>query len=400
LFEQTLRVDNCQITAICDLKADRVARMQALTEKAGYPKPDGYTGEMDYLRIADRKDVDLVIVVTPWKLHAPMCVAALKAGKHAAVEVPAAQTVEECWQLVEHAEKSRRHCIILENYCYMREVMCILNMLRRGVLGEPMHVHAGYQKEAMYYSVNRDGSLTFAGEGASTRMGNYYPTHFAGPSAQWLNVNRGDAFDYIVSMGNFARSFNKYGKEIFGPNHPLASAKFDMTDINNSLIRTKNGRSLHLFVDTRSPRPYRHVYTLMATDGIYEHTDRRIHIHGRSPGEWTRQDRDAAPRQWEPISKYFAEFEHPLWRDLGKKTESSGHGGGDFLCMYRTITALKRGIYPDIDVYDTAAWSSIVELSERSARNRSQTLEFPDFTRGRWRARQPIPITGADFTGS
>jgi predicted dehydrogenase len=297
--------------------------------------------------------------------------------------------------MVESAEKARRHCILMENYCYFREVMCLLNMIRQGVMGEVMHVHAGYQKDAMYYAANPDGSLTFAGEGAMDQKGNYYPTHFAGPSSHWMNINRGDAFDYIVSMGTNARSFNKWGAEVVGPDSELAKAKFDMSDINNSLIRTKNGATFNLFLDTRSPRPYRHVYTVLASNGIYEHTEKRIHVGGRSPGEWTRQERRTAPREWEPISKYYPQFEHPLWRDLGDQAVTSGHNGGDFLCMYRLIEALRLGVYPDIDVYDTAAWSAIVELSDMSARSRSAALDFPDFTRGRWRTRRPLPITGA-----
>jgi len=396
LLRQFLRVAGCRLTAVCDLLPERVARAQRLAVEAGQPQPAGYSGgPEEYRRLLDRDDVDIVAIITPWNLHAPMCVAALKAGKHAAVETPAAQTVEECWQMVEASEKSRKHCMLLENYCYFREVMCILNMLRQGVLGEPMHIHAGYQKEALYYAVNADGTLTFAGEGARNRMGNYYPTHFAGPSAQWLDINRGDRFEYLVSMGNFARSFNKYGREVFGPDSTLAKTQFPMSDINNSLIRTVNGRSLHLFLDTRSPRPYRHVYTLMATNGIYEHTEKRIHIQGRSPGEWTRQGRRTAPREWEPISKYYGEFEHPLWRDLGAKAVSSGHGGGDYMCCHRVVEALRLGAYPDIDVYDTAAWSAIVELSDQSAKNRSKLMEFPDFTRGRWKSRKPLPVQGA-----
>lgn len=242
--------------------------------------------------------------------------------------------------------------------------------------------------------MNSDGTLTFAGEGARNRMGNFYPAHFAGPLAQWLNVIRGDRFDYIVSMGNWANSFNQYGPEMFGPDSPLARTRFPMSDINNSLIRTANGRSLHLFLDTRSPRPHRHVCTLMATNGIYEHTEKRIRIQGRSPGTWTRQGQKQVPREWEPISKYYPELDHPLWRDLGGKAVSSGHGGGDYMCCYRLIEAYRLGVYSDIDVYDTVTWSAIVAFPDQSAKNRGRALDFPDFTRGRWKTRNPLPISG------
>jgi hypothetical protein len=190
-------------------------------------------------------------------------------------------------------------------------------MIRQGVFGEPMHSYTGYQKEVMYYSFNADGTLTFAGEGGRNRMGNFYPAHFVRPSAQWLDINRGDYFDYLVSMGNYAR-------ETFGPANPYASMNFDMADINNTMIRTKKGRSIHVIKDTISPRPYRHYYTLQATDGIYEHTEKRPHIQGRSPGEWTVQGRRQAPRQWEPIAKYYPEFDRRAAGDLGSQQEPRG----------------------------------------------------------------------------
>lgn len=395
LLRQLLRIDGCQVKAICDPVGEKVSRAQELVQEAGFPKPVGYSkGETDYERMCETEDLDLVITATPWLAHARICVTALNCGKHAATEVPAAQTVEECWQMVEASEKAGKHCMILENYSYFREVMCVLNMIRQGLFGEPMHVYAGYQKEAMYYSFNTNGTLTFAGEG-KLKMGNVYPTHHGGPSAQWLNVNRGDCFDYLVSMGNYGRAFNLAAEEIFGPDHPLARTKFDMTDISNTLIRTKNGRSIHLILDTISPRPHRHYLRLQATKGIYEHIERRVHIHGRSPGEWTMKGKPHVHREWEPIDNYLPEYEHPLWKDLGEKARSSGHGGGDYLMLYQIVQSLRTGAYPDIDVYDTAAWSCIVELSDRSARNRSCPVDIPDFTRGKWRTRDPVPIRGA-----
>lgn len=392
LLRQLLRIDGCQVTAICDPILERVSRAQEMVKKAGFPEPVGYSrGDTDYERMCQAEDLDLVITATPWLDHARICVAALNAGKHAATEVPAAQTVDECWQMVEASEKAGKHCMILENYSYFREIMCVLNMSRQGLFGEPMHVYAGYQKEAMYYSFNKDGSLTFAGEG-KLKMGNVYPTHHGGPSAQWLDVNRGDCFDYLVSMGNFGRAFNLAAEELYGPDHPTATRKFDMTDISNTLIRTKNGRSIHLILDTISPRPHRHYFRLQATKGIYENIERRVHIHGRSPGEWTRKGEPHVNREWEPIENYFGEYDHPLWRDKGQEARSSGHGGSDYLMLYSLIRALRTGTYPDIDVYDTAAWSCIVELSDRSARNRSCPVDIPDFTRGKWKTRKPLKL--------
>ena len=367
LLRQLLRIDGCQITAVCDMIPERVSRVQKLVAEAGFPEPVGYSkDEIDYQRMCDSEDLDLVITATPWLAHERVCVAALNSGKHAATEVPAAQTVEECWEMVEASEKAGKHCMILENYSYFREIMCVLNMIRQGLFGAPMHVYAGYQKEAMYYSFNTDDTLTFAGEG-KLKMGNGYPTHHGGPSAQWLDVNRGACFD-----------IREEGRRDF-----------------NELIRTKNGRSIHLILDSISPRPHRHYFRLQATKGIYEHTQRKLHIHGRSTGEWTMKGKPHVDRKWESIDDYFEEFEHPLWRDLGETGRSSGHGGSDYLMLYRLVQSLRTGTYPDIDVYDTAAWSCIVELSDRSARNRSCTVDIPDFTRGKWKTREPMPISGA-----
>lgn len=392
IVRELLRVEGCQITAVCDLIPERVERTQRTVQAKGDPKPLGFVrGPVDYKRLC-QEDLDLVITATPWELHVPVCVAALDAGKHAAPEVPAAMTVEQCWQLVEASERAGRHCAMLENYCYFRETMCVLNMIRHGLFGDPMHVYAGYQKDGLYYSINSDGTLSFAGEGISNRMGNAYPTHHVGPPAQWMDVNRGDAFDYLVSMGNYATAFNQFTEEIYGEDHTLAKRKFDMTDVNNTLIRTKKGRSIHLISDTISPRPHRHYFRLQATKGFYEHVTASVHIHGRTGGY---NPTGHANRQLEPLSEYYEEFEHPLWRNLGETTKSSGHGGSDYLTVYRLVNALRTGTYPDIDVYDTAAWSCIVGLSETSARNRSKPTDFPDFTRGAWKTRKPIPISGA-----
>lgn len=394
ILRELLRMKGCRIDAICDIIPNRVAESQGAAVAAGFPKPAGYDrGPEDYRRLC-QQDLDLVITATPWILHTPVCVAALEAGKHAATEVPACMTLNECWQLVEASEKARRHCAILENYCYNRDTMCILNMVRQGLFGDPMHVYAGYQKDSMYYSVNTRGELTDAGKEHVKSMGNCYPTHHVGPPAQWMDVNRGDAFDYLVSMGNSGEAYNQFVAEIYGKDHPLARQKFDMTDVSNTLIRTKKGRSIHLNLDTVSPRPHRNYFQLMATRGFYDNIERKVIVLGRTPG--ARNPTGHAEYSLVPLDRHFyKDYDHPIWKDLEKQTSASGHGGTDYLCFFRLVEALRTGTYPDIDVYDTAAWSSIVELSEISARNRSKPMDFPDFTRGAWQTRKPLPIGGA-----
>ena len=365
LLKILLGLEGVRVKAVCDIIEDRVARAQDLVTAAGQARPNGYTrGETDFRRLCETEDLDLVInAVRPWKWHAPIAVAAMNAGKHTATEVPAAETVEECWQLVETAEKTRKYCVILENCCYFRNVMLIHNMLRKGLFGELRHCEAGYQH---YYQKVGPGAPRSADPLVQT--GNSYPTHAIGPVAQWMDVNRGNRFDYLVSMSAEGTRGN-----------PGA-------DINTSLIRTVNGQTITLYYDTKLPRPYDLIYRVQGTQGIYSATLDQIYIDGRSPKNDT----------WEAMDEYYRQYEHPLWKAWGEKALSQGgHGGADWLTLHRLIHALRTGTAPDMDVYDAAAWSCITELSEKSVAKRSAPMDFPDFTRGRWKTTPPIGILGS-----
>ncbi len=408
LVRNLLQVPNVQIVAVCDLYEARVKRTQDATVAAGFDRPDGYAkGEYDYRRMLERGDLDLVLIMTPWEWHHPMAVDSLKAGIHNSMEVPGVQRLDECWELTELSEKSGAHCMCLENYCYFREIMAVYNMIEQGLFGDPLHVYAGYQKESLYYNFNSDGSLSFSGKGVMGHWGNVYASHFAGPSAQWMGINRGDAFDYVVSMGVWGKAYKIYTERYFGDDHQFVKNPPQMADVSNSMIATKNGKCLSLIHDTRLPRPYRHYFRLQASNGIYEHTEKRVHIGDHSPGDWSaprglvdpktgRRERLRTPRrEWEPLANYYADYEHPVWAKVADIAANSGHGGGDYVMMYRLIKSMNRGEYPDIDVYDTAAWSSIMETSEESARNRSKPVDIPDFTRGMWKKRDRLPIFSA-----
>ncbi len=395
LLQVLLNVEGAEIKAVCDLQEDRVKRAQQLVTRAGGAQPEGYSkGETDYQNLCSRNDLDLVINATPWQKHNAINVFALNAGKHVATEVPAALTVAECWQQVEASEKNQKHCIILENYCYQRDVMLLVNMLRQGLFGEVMHAEGGYQKDARYYDIQFDakGDLTWQGQFRKGQKGNMYPTHDIGPIAHWLDINRGDRFEYLVSMGSNAYSFNDYGKENLGPDHFLTKTKFDMSDINVSLIHTAKGRTIYLIFDTLLSRPEpRNVYRLLGTKGIYDRTTGNLYAEGVSKTI----DKKHGVGQWDSLDKLYDRYEHPLWKALGEKAGSSGHGGGDFMMLYRLIKSFQTGSPPDINVYDAATWSAIIELSDQSARNKSKPVEFPDFTRGKWKTNAPLPLTGA-----
>jgi hypothetical protein len=389
-------IPGCQIVCVCDIVPEKVKKIQKWIVDKGFPEPKGYSkDEVDYRRMCENEDFDLLITATPWELHAPICITGMKNGKHTATEVPGCTTIDASWELVEASEKYSKHCILLENYCYFQEILAIDNMVRKGLFGNPLHVYAGYQKEAMYYQMTSDGKLTFSGEGHNNAYGNVYPTHHAGPSAKWMNVNRGDNFDYLVSMGCGNVAFNQYAKERFGPDHPLATRKFNMADISNTMIMTKEGRTLHLILDTILPRPGRHYFRLQAERGIYENIERRLHIHNLSPGKYTGLEENpyANKRMWESLDNYLDEYDHPIWKKFHEDNiYESGHAGADFVIMRRLVNLFNIGAYPDIDVYDLAAWSCLVELTEISARNGSKPVEIPDFTRGKWKTREPLPI--------
>ncbi len=366
LLSLLLDLEGVEVKAVCDIIAQRVAKAQDMVTAAKQPKPTGYSrGETDFKRLCETEELDLVVNATrPWKWHVPISVAAMTTGKHAATEVPAAETIEGCWELVETAEKSQKYCVMLENCCYFREAMLVHNILRKGLFGELRHCEAGYQH---YGRRARPAAARNPREG-KVWTANSYPTHPIGPVAQWMDINRGNRFDYLVSMSADGTRGNR------------------SADINTSLIRTVNGQTITLYFDTKLPRPYDLIYRVQGTGGICMASADKIYIEGRSPN----------PEAWESMEAYYEEFEHPLWKALGEQAlKRGGHGGGDWLEMHRLIKALRTGTPPDMDVYDAAAWSCITELSERSVADRSRPMDFPDFTRGRWKTTPPIGIIGS-----
>lgn len=380
-----LRIEGVEIRAVCDIVEEKVARVQGWVEAAGQPKPAGYSrGDTDFKRMCEQEDLDLVYTATPWRWHVPVCVAAMKAGKHAATEVPAAVTMDECWQLVETAEQTGKHCVMMENCCYGRTEMMVLNMVRQGVLGELLRGEAGYLHDLRTVKFSKEGEGLWRRAHSTNRNGNLYPTHGLGPVAQCMNINRGDRFDYLVSMSSPSRGLQLYQREHLPPHDPRRNEKYVLGDVNVSLIKTANGRTIYLVHDTNLPRPYSRINLVQGTRGIFSGYPDRVHVEGRSPGH-----------EWEPLENYREQYEHPLWRAEGEKARGAGHGGMDYIEDYRLIQCLREGTPTDMDVYDAAAWSVVSELTERSVANRSRALDFPDFTRGRWKTNTPLAIVGA-----
>ena len=382
-----LKLPGVEIKAVCDTVASRVENVQNLVEKAGQPRPASFSrGESDYKRLCAEADLDIVYVATPWEWHTRMCVEAMKNGKHAATEVPAAITVEECWELVETAEKTGRHCMQLENCCYDRVELMVLNMVRKGLFGELLHAECGYLHDLRDIKFGPDHEGDWRLNHSIRRNADLYPTHGLGPVAWCMDINRGNLFDHMVTMASKSRSLHEYAVEKFGANSPQAKLEFKLGDVVSSLIRTSAGQSILVMHDTNSPRPYSRKIIVQGTRGLIEkYPNPVVYIEGKSPAH-----------KWEDLlSTYAKEWEHPLWAELEQKAQGSGHGGMDYILNYRLIQCLQRGEPLDMDVYDAAALSAVTPLSETSIANRSKTVDFPDFTRGKWRSRPPLGIVRA-----
>lgn len=370
-----LKIEGCVIQAVCDIVPEKVERIQGWIEEAGFPRPTGYTrGERDFERLCQEEDLDLVYNATPWEWHVPICVAAMENGKHAATEVPAAYTLEGCWKLVEYAERYEKHCLMMENVNYGRMEMMVFHMARQGVFGEILHGEGGYLHDLREIKFSEEGEGLWRRAHSMVRNGNMYPTHGLGPIANCMDINRGDRFHTVVSMSGPSRGLQAYAEANYPPGHPKRQERYVLGDVNVSLIKTANGRTIYVGHDTNLPRPYSRIHTLQGTKGIFQGYPDRVYVEGRSE----------RAHRWDEAEAWLEEYEHPLWREMEERSQGAGHGGMDFMEDYRLIKCLREGIPTDMNVYDAAALSAVTPLSEWSVANGSQPIEFPDFTRGRW----------------
>jgi predicted dehydrogenase len=379
-----LDVPGVEIPAICDINEANVQRSQAFVEKTGRKRPEAYSrGVEDWRRLIDRNDLDAVLTATPWELHTPICVAAMKAGKYAATEVPAAITVEESWALVNTSEKTGVPCMMLENVCYYRNVLMVLNMIQQGVFGELLHAEGGYQHEIrLGDKVDERGELLWRGIHAVKRNGNIYATHPIGPIAWWMDINRGDRFTYLTSMSSNARGLNRWVEKKHGANHPNARRKFALGDVNTTLIKTAKGLTVTLYHDTQLPRAYDLILRVQGTEGIYSGTLDKIYIEDRSP----------KPHTWEDPEPYYKQYDHPIWKTLGQTARQYAHGPADYIELQQFVKAVRNKTQTPQDVYDAATWSVISPLTEQSVASKSAPVDFPDFMRGKWKASRRLSI--------
>ena len=392
-------LEGTEVKAICDLEQPNIDRAQAAITNSGRPAADTYTGVDDWKKVCERDDIDMVYITTHWDLHASIAKYAMEQGKHAVVEIPLAVTMEECWDLVNTAERTRRHCIMMENTCYGAFELNTLNMAQKGLFGEIVHVEGAYihdlVEDYMFtdrtFQAPRGGGSVLSPRGYwnfwrlthnTNRNAALYPMHGLGPVAQTLNINRGDKMDLLVALGSNEYNLTAYAKEKFGANSPQAQQKYNKGDMTNVLIKTAKGKSILIQHDVVSPRPYSRHHTISGTNGFAQQYP--VPTLAIKPNHHR-----ALPN--EEMEKMFEEYQHPILKEIGEVAQRvGGHGGMDFIMVYRLVYCLQNGLPLDMNVYDGVSWSSVIPLSEFSMENGSIPVRVPDFTRGSWQKEQGL----------
>lgn len=378
---------NCEgvvVPAVCDKYEDRANRGREIVEKKAGNTPDVY---LDYRNLIERADLDAIMCCTTWITHGRIAIDSMRAGKHVAIEVGGAASIEECWQMVRASEETGKMCMLLENCCYDRVEMAVYNMVRQGIFGEIVHLEGGYRHdlrdEISLGRENRHGRLY----NFQMRNGELYPTHQLGPISKVLSINRGNRFVSLVSMASKSRGLNEWIKKNKGEDYDLADYAFNEGDIVTTLIKCANGETVTLTHDCSLPRPYSRNYVVQGTKGIYQEDGDGIYLDGVTPikeGDWRHEFQHFRG------DGYLEKYEHPLWKKYSEEgIHTGGHGGMDYLVISAFVESVKLGERPPIDVYDTATWMAVTTLSEQSIAIGSAPVPFPDFTNGMWIDREP-----------
>ena len=393
-LELALARTDVEVVAICDVQQRMIDMSLGLVATAGKPKPQVILeGPQGYKKLLDRKDIDAVIIATPWEWHTVMCLDAMNAKKYVGCEVITGTTIDECWQLVNTSEKTGMPLMMLENVCYRRDVMAVLNMVHQNIFGELIHLQGGYQHDLREVKFNNGlqpygGGAEFGTKGFSEaqwrtqhsvdRNGDLYPTHGIGPIAMMTNINRGNRFTKLVSYSTKARGLHEHVVKIGGADHPNAKVKFSLGDVVTTMIQTANEETILLQHDTNLPRPYSIGFRVQGTNGIWMDLNKSIYIEGQSE----------KPHRWEDAQKWLDKYDHPLWKKYGNDAAGAGHGGMDWFVLNAFFESVKRKTTPPQDVYDAVTWSAITPLSETSIKKNGASVDFPDFTNGKWKDRK------------
>jgi hypothetical protein len=396
-LELLLKRNDVDVVAICDIDAAMLNSARQIVNDSKKKMPEIFTGDVyAWKNMLQKIQLDGVVIATPWEWHKPMVIGSLDAGiKYVATEVILGITLQDHWDVVHAAEQHNAQVMMLENVCYRRDVMAVLNMVRQGLFGELIHLQGGYQHDLRGIKFNNgksDGGTgaEFGEKGFSEakwrtnhsiyRNGDLYPTHGIGPVANYININRGNRFLSLCSYSSKARGLHNYIVKTGGENHPNAKVNFKLGDVVTTMIHCSNGETILLQHDTDLPRPYSLGFRVQGTNGLWMDVNKSIYIEGQSAKEDV----------WDDAKSWLDKYDHPLWARWSKDTEGAGHGGMDFFVIHAFIESIKRKTPTPLDVYDAAAWSAITPLSEQSIELGQQTVEFPDFTGGQWMYRKPV----------
>jgi hypothetical protein len=337
-------------------------------------------------------DLDAVLICTPWRWHFEMAVDSMNAGKYVGLEVCGAQTIQQCWDLVDTHERTGTHLYFMENVCYRRDVMAVLNMVRQGLFGDLIHLEGGYQHDLRHVKFNDGKSaygkgVEFGKQGYSEsawrtqhsvdRNGDLYPTHGFGPIAKMINLDAGNRCLHLTSTASKSKGLHNYVVENDGEGHPNAKVDFKLGDVVTTVIKTANGETITLKHDTNLPRPYSLGFRVQGEKGLWMDINNSIYIEGQGKAH-----------QWATDDPYMNKYDHPLWQKNDELAAGAGHGGMDWFVMNAFVECVKSNAPAPIDVYDGATMSVITPLSEKSIMERSAPQEFPDFTRGKWKERK------------
>lgn len=393
-LDLALRRSDVDVVAICDVQQRMIDMSKELFTKAGKPMPQVIMeGNLGYKKLLENKNIDAVVIATPWEWHTTMCLDAMRAKKYVGCEVITGMTIEECWQLVHTSEQTGMPLMMLENVCYRRDVMAVLNMVRKKIFGELIHLQGGYQHDLREVKFNDGvkpygGGAEFGEKGFSearwrtlhsvNRDGDLYPTHGIGPVAMMADINRGNRFTELVSYSTKSRGLHEYIVKVGGENHPNAKVNFKLGDIVTTMIKCANGETILLQHDTNLPRPYSLGFRVQGTSGIWMDLNKSVYIQGQSK----------EPHEWDSQEEWFTKYDHPLWKKYGNDAAGAGHGGMDWFVLNAFVEAAKRKTKTPQDVYDAVTWSAITPLSETSIRLGGETVDFPDFTQGQWMYRK------------
>ena len=395
----SITVGGIEIVSICDINPESLERAKQLIAKGGMKEPKIYTGsDHAFEQMLKNEELDAVIIATPWEWHVPMAIASMKAGvPYTGVEVSAANSLEECWDLVNVHEETGKQLMIMENVCYRRDVMAILNMVRTNIFGEVVHCRCGYEhdlrsvkfdllKNDLKIGKEAHSEAQWRGLHSVRRNGDLYPTHGLGPIGTYLDINRGNRFLTLSAMATKSRGLHDYVNDHAAKDSVYRNIQFNLGDIVTSMIKCANGETILVTHDTNLPRPYSLGFRVQGTNGIWR---------GEGGGDWNDPAQEiyvegqSKPHVWDPSEPWLKKYDHQYWREKGAQAEGAGHGGMDFIMLSNFFDVVRNKKEVPLDAYDAAAWSAVSALSEMSVARGGASVDFPDFTRGQWIKRRP-----------